>query len=168
MLYNNPAAYGADFTPETIAELAQAHDNLVAVKESSGDTRRVTAVRALCGDRLSVLVGLDDMLLEGVAAGASGWVAGLVNAFPRESVALYEHARAGRVPSATALYRWFLPLLRLDTLPEFVQLIKLVQHAVHGGDERVRPPRQPVQGALRERALSLVQQALSQRPEILA
>lgn len=168
MLYNNPAAYGADFVPDAIAELAQAHENLVAVKESSGDVRRVTAVRALCGDRLAVLVGLDDMLLEGVAAGASGWVAGLCNAFPRESVALYEHARAGRMDSANALYRWFLPLLRLDTLPEFVQLIKLVQHAVGGGDERVRPPRLPVQGELRERALVVVQQALGQRPEILS
>jgi 4-hydroxy-tetrahydrodipicolinate synthase len=168
MLYNNPPAYGADFVPEAIAELAAAHENLVAVKESSGDARRVTAVRALCGDRLAVLVGLDDMLLEGVDAGASGWVAGLVNAFPRESVALFQHARAGRRESAHALYRWFLPLLRLDTLPEFVQLIKLVQHVVGGGEERVRPPRLPVQGALRDHALAVVEQALAQRPEILA
>ncbi len=167
MLYNNPEAYGADFVPEAIAELALAHENLVAVKESSGDARRVTAVRASCGDRLAVLVGLDDMLLEGIAAGASGWVAGLVNAFPCESVALYRHARAGHTESSQALYRWFLPLLRLDTVPEFVQLIKLVQHLVGGGEERVRPPRLPVQGVLRERALAVVEQALAQRPEVL-
>ncbi|MBL8727537.1 MAG: dihydrodipicolinate synthase family protein [Planctomycetes bacterium] len=167
MLYNNPAAYGADFVPEVIVELAQAHENLVAVKESSGDVRRVTALQALRGDRLAVLVGLDDLLLEGVAAGASGWVAGLVNAFPREAVALYDHARAGHAAAAQALYHWFLPLLRLDTLPEFVQLIKLVQHVVGGADERVRPPRLPVQGALRDHALAIVEQALAQRPEVL-
>lgn len=166
MLYNNPHAYGTDFAPAAIAELAQRHDNLVAVKESSGDARRVTAVRALLGDRLAVLVGMDDMLLEGVAAGATGWVAGLVNAFPRESVLLFEHAVAGRHAEALALYRWFLPLLRLDTVPEFVQLIKLVQQAVGRGNERVRPPRLPVDGALRDQALATVTAALASRAQV--
>lgn len=168
MLYNNPPAYGTDFTPACIQALAEAHPKLVAVKESSGDARRVTAIRALVGDRLDVLVGMDDMVLEGVAAGATGWVAGLVNAFPRESVALFELARAGRTDAAFALYRWFLPLLRLDTVPEFVQLIKLVQQEVGQGSERVRPPRLPVHGALREHALATLRHALAFRPEVKA
>jgi dihydrodipicolinate synthase/N-acetylneuraminate lyase len=166
MLYNNPSAYGTDFTPAAIAELAAQHGNLVAVKESSGDARRVTAIRALLGERLDVLVGMDDMLLEGVAAGARGWVAGLVNAFPRESVRLFELAAAGRTEPAAALYRWFLPLLRLDTVPEFVQLIKLVQQEVGQGHERVRPPRLPVVGELRERALAVLRTSLDTRPAV--
>jgi 4-hydroxy-tetrahydrodipicolinate synthase len=165
MLYNNPPAYGTDFTPPFVAELAAANSNLVAVKESSGDARRVTAIKALVGDRLDVLVGMDDMVVEGVAAGAVGWVAGLVNAFPRESVALFELARAGKRAEADALYRWFLPLLRLDTVPEFVQLIKLVQQQVGQGSERVRLPRMVVQGALREHALAVIAKALASRPE---
>jgi dihydrodipicolinate synthase/N-acetylneuraminate lyase len=164
MLYNNPPAYGVDFTPECVAELAARHDNLVAVKESSGDARRVTAVKALLGERLDVLVGLDDMVVEGVAAGAAGWVAGLVNALPRESVRLFQLARAGQADAAAALYRWFLPLLRMDTVPEFVQLIKLVQAQVQRGDERVRAPRQPVDGALRAHALAAIRAALASRP----
>lgn len=166
MLYNNPPAYGTDFTPACIAELAAAHPNLVAVKESSGDARRVTGIRALVGDRLAVLVGMDDMVVEGVAAGATGWVAGLVNAFPRESVALFELAAAGRAAEAAALYRWFLPLLRLDTVPEFVQLIKLVQQQVGQGEERLRAPRTAAAGALREQALAVIRQALATRPEV--
>jgi 4-hydroxy-tetrahydrodipicolinate synthase len=115
-----------------------------------------------------VLVGLDDMVLEGVAAGASGWVAGLVNAFPRESVVLFELARDRKCAEAEALYRWFLPLLRLDTVPEFVQLIKLAQQQVGQGHERVRGPRLPVQGALREAALAVIQKALAERPKVAA
>lgn len=166
MLYNNPPAYGTDFTPECIARLADKHANLVAVKESSGDSRRVTATLALLGDRLDCCVGLDDMCVEGVAAGATGWVAGLVNAFPKESVQLFELARDGKHEAATALYRWFLPMLRLDTVPEFVQLIKLVQQQVGMGTERVRPPRLPVIGAMRENALKVVAHALATRPEV--
>jgi 4-hydroxy-tetrahydrodipicolinate synthase len=165
MLYNNPIAYGTDFTPPFVAELAERHDNLVAVKESGGDCRRVTALGELVGDRLAVLVGLDDMLLEGVAAGATGWVAGLVNALPRESVRLFELARDGD-PAARALYRWFLPLLRMDTVPDFVQRIKLVQAAVGQGSERVRPPRLPLAGEVRAAALAAVGRALASRPEV--
>ncbi len=166
LLYNNPPAYGVDFTPPFIADLAAAHANLVAVKESSGDARRVTAIKALAGDRLAVLVGMDDMLCEGVAAGATGWVAGLVNAFPAESVRLFELARDGQHAAARALYRWFLPLLRLDTVPEFVQLIKLVQQEVGQGNERVRLPRLPVGGPLREQALIVIREALAAMPEV--
>lgn len=166
LLYNNPPAYGTDFTPPCIEALAQAHDNLVAVKESSGDARRVTAIRALVGQRLDVLVGMDDMIVEGVAAGAAGWVAGLVNALPAESVRLLELARAGRTAEAAELYRWFLPLLRLDTVPEFVQLIKLVQQQLGQGDERVRAPRLPLAGARRDEALAVIRQALAARPAV--
>jgi 4-hydroxy-tetrahydrodipicolinate synthase len=146
MLYNNPIAYGTDFLPEQIAELASEYPNLTAVKESSADVRRVTAIRALLGDRLSVLVGVDDAIVEGIAAGAVGWVAGLVNAMPRESVDLFNLASAGKTKEAFELYRWFLPLLRMDTVPKFVQLIKQVQQEVGAGYARVRAPRLEIVG----------------------
>ena len=163
MIYNNPIAYGVDLLPEQIAELADAHSNVQAVKESSGDTRRITAVRALLGDRVTISVGLDDMVIEGVAAGAEGWVAGLVNALPRESALLFELAQGGKTEEAFDLYSWFLPLLRLDTVPEFVQLIKLVQQEVGMGHERVRPPRLVMDGQERQRVVSLVREQLGMR-----
>jgi 1-pyrroline-4-hydroxy-2-carboxylate deaminase len=166
LLYNNPVAYRTDFTPEHVAELAMAHPNLEAVKESSTDVRRVTGIRALLGDRLDVLVGVDDAIVEGIAAGAVGWIAGLVNAFPVESVALYGHARDGNREEAEALYRWFLPLLRMDTVPKFVQLIKLAQEQVGRGSERVRAPRLVLDGAERAEALSAIAQALATRPAL--
>src|SRR5262249_19543737 len=122
MLYNNPIAYRTDFLPDQVAELAAEHPNLVAVKESSADVRRVTAIRALVGQRLQILVGVDDAIVEGVAAGAVGWIAGLVNAFPKESVQVFELARAGQHDKAFKLYSWFLPMLRMDTVPKFVQM----------------------------------------------
>lgn len=155
MLYNNPIAYRTDFLPEQIAELAAEHENLHAVKESSADLRRITAIRALLGGRLAILVGVDDAIVEGIAAGAAGWIAGLVNALPKESVALFHGAK---------IYDWFLPLLRLDTVPKFVQLIKLVQQEVGMGSERVRPPRLPLAGAERDAALNLIRSALERRP----
>ena len=164
MLYNNPIAYGVDCKPKAIADLAAQHPNMKAVKESSGDIRRLTAIRNLCGDDLALFVGLDDLLLEGVAMGAQGWIAGLVNAFPRESVILLDLARRGAWEEARELYSWFLPLLRLDTVPEFVQLIKLVQARCGMGSERVRLPRQPAQGQLLEHALSTIEEALRTRP----
>jgi 4-hydroxy-tetrahydrodipicolinate synthase len=166
MLYNNPIAYGVDVPPAAIAELVERHPNLHAVKESSGDVRRVTAVRALIGDRLALFAGLDDMILEAVHMGATGWIAGLVNAFPAESVRLVELGRAGRYDEAFALYSWFLPLLRLDCVPEFVQLIKLVQQEVGMGNERVRLPRQPMRGEARESALATIRHAIATRPAI--
>jgi 4-hydroxy-tetrahydrodipicolinate synthase len=141
MLYNNPIAYGTDFLPEQIAELANEFPNLAAVKESSADVRRVTAIGALVGDRLSILVGVDDAIVEGMSAGAVGWVAGLVNAFPRESADLFRLASAGQMKEAFELYRWFLPLLRMDTVPKFIQLIKQIQEETGAGSARVRPPR---------------------------
>jgi 4-hydroxy-tetrahydrodipicolinate synthase len=147
MLYNNPPAYKTDFLPDQIAELAAEHPNLQAVKESSGDVRRVTAIRAVCGRRLEILVGMDDAIVEGIYAGATGWIAGLVNAFPAESVALFDYASRGDKARAAALYEWFLPLLRLDTVPKFVQLIKWVQAEVGRGTPFVRAPRLEIAGA---------------------
>jgi 4-hydroxy-tetrahydrodipicolinate synthase len=166
MLYNNPVAYGTDVLPEQVKELAAACPNLEAVKESSTDVRRVTAIRALLGDRLAVLVGVDDLVLEGIQAGAVGWIAGLADALPAESVHLFELARDGRLDEARKLYEWFLPLLRLDTVPRFVQLIKLVQAQTGLGSEPVRPPRLPLVGREREDALSLIRDALARRPAL--
>lgn len=164
MLYNNPIAYRTDFLPEQIAELAAEQPSLNAVKESAGDVRRVTALKALLGQRLALFVGVDDLIVDGIAAGATGWIAGLVNALPHESVALFQAAQAGRHEEAAELYRWFLPLLRLDTVPKFVQLIKLVQQEVGQGSETVRPPRLPLAGTEREAALSLIRDCLRRRP----
>jgi 4-hydroxy-tetrahydrodipicolinate synthase len=166
MLYNNPPAYKTDFLAPHIAELAAENDNLHAVKESSGDVRRVTATRALCGDRLAVFAGLDDMIVESVRMGAVGWIAGLVNALPRETMALFRAAMTGDAKKADALYRWFLPLLRMDTVPKFVQLIKLVQQEVGMGNERVRGPRLTLAGAERDEALRTIRSVLEQRPAV--
>jgi 4-hydroxy-tetrahydrodipicolinate synthase len=169
MLYNNPLAYTTDFLPEQIAQLAGEHPNFAAVKESSTDVRRIRAIRALVRDRLAVLVGVDDCIVEGVQAGAVGWIAGLVNAFPEESVALFNQAmqvREGRGDRAALeeLYTWFLPLLRLDTVPKFVQLIKLAQDMVGLGSTRVRPPRLELVGGELEDAQRLIRFALDHRP----
>lgn len=166
MLYNNPVSYKTDFLPEQIKELAEQNANLHAVKESSADARRVTAIKAICGDRLALCVGVDDVIVEGVYAGATGWIAGLVNAFPRESVALYNYAMRGEAKKAEKLYQWFLPLLRMDTVPKFVQLIKLVQQEVKIGSERVRGPRLELAGAERKIALDTLKTALKNRPKI--
>ena len=141
MLYNNPLAYRVDFLPEQVAELLSEHENLHAIKESSADVRRIAALRALAGSELEILCGVDDLIVEAIYSGATGWVAGLVNAFPRESVELFELTQRGEREAAFDLYKWFLPLLRYDTVPKFVQLIKFVQELVGRGSGRVRPPR---------------------------
>ena len=163
MLYNNPIAYGVDVTPDQLSDLADAHANLHAVKESSGDVRRVTHVRARLDDRLRIFAGMDDMILESIPMGAVGWIAGLVNAFPVESVRLFELGRDGRMDEARKLYEWFLPLLRLDTVPKFVQLIKLVQAEAGRGSERVRAPRLEVQGEERAAALAVIRSAIDSK-----
>jgi 1-pyrroline-4-hydroxy-2-carboxylate deaminase len=163
MLYNNPIAYGTDVSADQMVELAK-HKNLHAVKESSGDVRRVTAIRERLGDRLRILAGMDDAILESIPVGATGWIAGLVNAFPGESVDVFEAATAGRWEDARRMYEWFLPLLRLDTVPKFVQLIKLVQQEIGQGSERVRPPRLELVGAERDAALTIIRQRIASRP----
>ena len=159
MLYNNPIAYGTDVLPPQIQELASEHENLHAVKESSGDIRRITAIRALMGDRLAIFAGIDDLIVEAIAAGATGWIAGLVNALPVESVRLFDLARAGEHDACRELYEWFLPLLAMDAVPEFVHLVKLCQQEFGLGSERVRAPRLPVSGELRERTLLAIAEA---------
>jgi len=168
MLYNNPVAYGTDFLPEQIQELAAEHENLHAIKESSTDVRRVSAIRALAGDRLKILVGVDDAIVEGIAMGASGWIAGLANALPRESVELFNLAMLGESKKGFELYRWFLPLLRMDTVPKFVQLIKLVQAEAGVGNARVRAPRLELAGAELEQAREIIRHALQNRPGAVA
>ncbi|MBC02609.1 MAG: dihydrodipicolinate synthase family protein [Phycisphaerae bacterium] len=168
MLYNNPIAYRVDVRPDRLAELAAAHRNLHAVKESSGDIRRVREIRGVLEDRLAIFVGIDDMAVEGAAAGADGWIAGLVNALPEESIRLWELAvearRTGEREELESLYQWFLPLLRLDAVPEFVHLVNLVQAEFDMGDELVRGPRRPLEGPVREHALKVIAEAKRTRP----
>jgi len=165
MLYNNPIAYGTDVTPEQVEELTK-HPNLHAVKESSGDVRRVTAVVARVGDRLNIFAGLDDMIVESIVMGASGWIAGLVNAFPAESVELVRLARAGKIKEAREIYNWFLPLLRLDTVPEFVQYIKFVQQEMGCGTASVRPPRLELPASAIAETRKLLRDHLARRPAV--
>jgi 1-pyrroline-4-hydroxy-2-carboxylate deaminase len=156
MLYNNPVAYKTDFLPEQVQELLSEHPNLHAIKESSADVRRIAALRALSGERLQIGCGVDDVIVEAIHMGAVCWIAGLVNAFPRESVELFHTL-------SFELYKWFLPLLRMDTVPKFVQLIKLVQQEVGMGNERVRGPRMVLTGAEREAALTIIHQHIAAR-----
>jgi 4-hydroxy-tetrahydrodipicolinate synthase len=165
MLYNNPIAYGTDFLPQQIQELVEEFRNFQAVKESSADVRRVSAIRALVGDRLAIFVGVDDAILEAISVGAIGWIAGLANALPRESVDLFDYGVAGRSAEAFELYRWFLPLLRLDTVPKFVQLIKLVQEELGIGNADVRPPKLRITGEELRSTKQLIQQAVRTRPK---
>jgi dihydrodipicolinate synthase/N-acetylneuraminate lyase len=168
MLYNNPVAYGVDYLPEQIAELAEEFTNLAAVKESTTDVRRVAAIRALIGSRLEICVGVDDAIVEGIAAGAVGWVAGLVNAFPRESVDLFNLAAAGKTEEVFEIYRWFLPLLRMDTVPKFIQLIKQVQQEAGIGSARVRAPRLEVAGEELAATRAAFAHAQAHRPAVAA
>jgi len=167
MLYNNPVAYGMDFLPEQIRELAAEHENFAAVKESSTDVRRVSSIRALLDRRLQILVGVDDAALEAIGVGATGWIAGLANALPRESADLFHYGMNAESDKAFELYRWFLPLLRMDTVPNFVQLIKLVQAEVGMGNPRVRPPRLELVGDELEQARKIIRDALRSKPQTL-
>jgi 1-pyrroline-4-hydroxy-2-carboxylate deaminase len=166
MLYNNPVAYGTDFLPEQIQELAHEHENLEAVKESSTDARRVSAIRALLDRRLEISVGVDDAVLEAIGVGATGWIAGLANALPRESAELFNAGVNGEGDKAFELYRWFLPLLRMDTVPKFIQLIKQVQQEAGAGSARVRAPRLEVVGEELEATRAAYQFAQAHRPSV--
>ena len=164
MIYNNPVAYDTDVNPEMFAELASL-PTIVALKESSEDVRRIADIIALTGERYRIFAGVDDLALESFLAGATGWVAGLVGAFPEESLALYGLARAGRWEEAQRLYRWFLPLLHLDTSAKFVHYIKLAQEISGLGSARLRPPRLPLENAERMRIEKLIRQTLARRSE---
>lgn len=163
MVYNNPVSYRVDLSPEDFMELADC-ENLVAIKESSHDSRRVTDMINLCGDRYRIFCGVDDLALENILFGAVGWVAGLANAFPEESVRLFELARAKRLEEAVALYRWFMPLLHLDVDVKLVQYLKLANQMTGMGSETVRPPRLTLVGDERARVEGTIAEALESRP----
>lgn len=165
MIYNNPISYGNDITPEMFAELAPI-GNFVALKESSGNTRRITDIRNLVGDRYAVLVGVDDLVLESAVLGIDGWVAGVGLAFPRENQFLWELTRAGRWDEALTIYRWFTPLLHLDTHVKFVQYIKLAIQECGLGAEWVRAPRLPLVGEERKAILKIIQTGIENRPKL--
>jgi len=165
MVYNNPVSYKIDVTVPMLEALAEL-PNVAAVKESSDDVRRVIQIRNALGDRLGIFAGVDNLALESCLVGADGWVAGLVDAFPAETVAIWKLAKAGRVAEALAIYRWFAPLLDLDVSPRLVQNIKLAEAMVGVATETVRPPRQPLEGDERARVEAVIRKALDCRPAL--
>jgi 1-pyrroline-4-hydroxy-2-carboxylate deaminase len=165
MIYNNPLAYGVDMTPEMFAEVAD-EQKIVAIKESCGDVRRVTDLINAVGDRYAILCGVDNLALEAMLMGAHGWVAGLVCAFPHETVAIYKLFKAGRIEEARAIYRWFAPLLALDVSAKLVQNIKLAEAIVGLGTEPVRPPRLPLAGDERRAVETLIRRSIETRPAL--
>jgi 4-hydroxy-tetrahydrodipicolinate synthase len=165
MIYNNPVSYGVDVSLDIMAQLAEC-ESIVAVKESTTDTRRITELYNRFDDRFTVFSGVDDIALESLMLGATGWISGLTNAFPAESVAIYKLASQGRYAEALEIYRWFLPLLRLDTIPTLVQCIKLAEQVCGRGSEQVRAPRQNLKGEERAQVIALVEQAIATRPDL--
>jgi len=165
MIYNNPVAYYVDVKPPQFAELAK-EDNIVAIKESSDDVRRITDIINLHGDRFVLFSGVDDLVLESILLGVTGWVSGLVNAFPRENQVLWELAMAGKWTEARELYRWYTPLLHLDTKIKLVQYIKLAMAEVGLGSETTRAPRLAVAGEEREQVLAVIRHAIATRPTL--
>lgn len=165
MLYNNPPAYRVSISVEAMQRLSD-QPNIVCLKESAPDTRRFTDLHNALGDRYILFAGLDDVALEGLLLGARGWVSGLTNAFPKESIALYEAAVAGDLKTALAIYRWFMPLLHLDAEHDLVQSIKLAEQVMERGSERVRPPRYPLTGARRAQVIEMVERAAATRPKL--
>jgi 4-hydroxy-tetrahydrodipicolinate synthase len=165
MLYNNPPAYRVSVGIEAIKQLADI-PNIVCLKESAPDTRRFTDLYNAVGDKIMLFAGLDDVALEGLILGARGWVSGLTNAFPKESLALYDAIVAGDMKTALAIYRWFMPLLHLDAEHDLVQSIKLAEQIMDRGSERVRPPRYVLTGARREEVTKLVEEAAAKRPKL--
>jgi 4-hydroxy-tetrahydrodipicolinate synthase len=165
MIYNNPLVYGVDVKPEGFIDLAS-EKNIVAIKESSDDPRRITDLHNTVGERYTLFCGVDDLLLESVALGIDGWVSGLTDVFPEESIALWNAALAGRFEEARAIYRWFTPTLHLDTHMKLVQYIKIGQQVVGLGTEWVRAPRLPLEGEERKRILGLYETAVANRPKL--
>jgi dihydrodipicolinate synthase/N-acetylneuraminate lyase len=164
MIYNNPVSYSVDLTPEELLDLAD-EEKFVAVKESSEDVRRITDVRNTCGGRYLLFCGVDDLVMESVILGATGWVSGLVNAFPAENRLLWDLLMAHKYEKALDLYRWYTPLLHLDTHVKLVQYIKLAVHECGLGSEVVRAPRLPLAGQERERILALIRKGIASRPK---
>ncbi|MYM88038.1 dihydrodipicolinate synthase family protein [Duganella sp. BJB488] len=165
MVYNNPVSYKVDLTPEDFKELADC-EWIVAIKESTDNVRRITDLRNAVGHRYQLFMGVDDLSFEGLAVGADGLLAGLVVAFPKETVALYKLMKAKRWDEALKLYQWFMPLMHLDVSTKLVQNLKLVETLAGVGNEYVRRPRQPLQGADRARVTAVVQAALATRPDV--
>jgi len=163
MIYNNPVDYKIEVTLDMFARLAE-YDNIQAVKESTRDISNVTRMINRFGNRFAILTGVDPLAMESLVMGADGWVAGLVDAFPRETVAIYRLVKANRISEALAIYRWFLPVLELDIHPKLVQYIKLAEVATGIGTENVRAPRLKIQGAEREKVLKIINDALAVRP----
>jgi len=163
MLYNNPPAYRVNIDLGTLSRLAEQR-NIVAIKESAPDPRRFTDLFNAFGERFVLFAGLDDIAFEGLCLGARGWVSGLTNAFPRESLLLYEALRTGNLERARRIYRWFMPLLHLDAEHDLVQSIKLAEAIMGRGSERVRPPRLPLAGQRREQVTEMVKRAAAARP----
>ena len=165
MIYNNPAAYGTDIDPETLVALSHT-PNIVAVKESSEDPRRITDLINLDADALAIMSGVDDVALECMVLGAIGWVSGFANVYPRESVAIYDYLQAGRLTEAITLYRWMMDSLHMDTHPKLVQMIKLAEQIAGRGSETVRPPRLPLTGEERAACSAIIEKALASRPAL--
>jgi 1-pyrroline-4-hydroxy-2-carboxylate deaminase len=163
MLYNNPPAYRVNIDLRTLQKLADV-PNIVAIKESAPDSRRFTDLFNAFGERFVLFAGLDDVAFEGLCLGARGWVSGLTNAFPEESLQLYAALVAGDLARARSIYRWFMPLLHLDSEHDLVQSIKLAEQIMGRGSERVRPPRLPLTGERREAVTAMVKAAAARRP----
>jgi 4-hydroxy-tetrahydrodipicolinate synthase len=163
MVYNNPISYGNDITPEMFAELASVK-NLVALKESSGNVRRITDLHNTVGKRYAIFTGVDDLVLESAILGIDGWVAGTGIAFPTENQRLWELTRTGEWEKALQIYRWFTPLLHLDTHVKFVQYIKLAVQECGLGSEWVRAPRLPLVGEERKQVLKIIHDGMTRRP----
>ncbi|MGC8641214.1 MAG: dihydrodipicolinate synthase family protein [Isosphaeraceae bacterium] len=164
MIYNNPVAYHVDITPEMFAELDN-EPHFVAIKESSENVRRITDIKNVCGDRYILFCGVDDLVLESLLLGVEGWISGLVNAFPAENRLLWDLAASGRWAEALKVYRWYMPLLHLDTHIKLVQYIKLAVQECGLGSERVRPPRLPLVGEEREHILAVIRRGIATRPK---
>jgi 4-hydroxy-tetrahydrodipicolinate synthase len=167
MIYNNPVDYKVEVTLNMFEQLA-AYDNIVAVKESTRDVSNITRMFNRFGDRYKVFTGVDPLAMESLVMGADGWVAGLVDAFPKETVAIYRLIKAKRYDEALAIYRWFLPVLELDIHPKLVQYIKLAEVATGIGTENVRAPRLPLIGEERARVQKIINDALAVRPVLPA
>ncbi|MET0946097.1 MAG: dihydrodipicolinate synthase family protein [Flavobacterium sp.] len=165
MVYNNPVDYKIEVTLDMFEEILK-FDNIQAVKESTRDISNVTRMINRFGDRLKILSGVDTLALESLLMGSHGWVSGLVDAFPRETVAIYKLAKAGQIDEALKIYRWFLPLLELDINSFLVQNIKLAEVATGIGTEHVRAPRLPLRGSEREKVLGIIAKALESRPTL--